>query len=253
MNNDSSYPNYSYQPAYQSQSTMPNNPMTQPGQNPAMPNQPAQSRTSGILIALTVLFGLASVIFLVLFAWMTAQYSDASTNLESKIKDATIKAVDENTVELQSQFAEKEKSPFKKFAGPSDYGELTFNYPKTWSVYEYASASNGGDFGAVFNPDKITSNGGDTINALRVKIDNTNYENAIRSYEGRVQNGQLQLQIVQINGANANLYIGELDNKFQGAILIIKIRDKTVTFQTDAYSVFQNDFFNVLSSINYNA
>ena len=252
MNNDSSYPNYAYQPAYQPQPAMVNNP-AQPGQNPAMPSQPAPNRTSGILIALTVLFGLAAVIFLVLFAWMTAQYSDASTELDSKIKTATIKAVDENTAELQAQFAETEKNPFKKFAGPADYGELTFNYPKTWSVYEYASATNGGDFGVVFNPEKITSTSGDSVNALRVKIDNTNYENAIKNYEGKVRSGQLQLQIVQINGANANLYIGQLDNKFQGAIVIIKIRDKTVTFQTDAYTVFQNDFYTILSSINYNA
>ncbi len=252
MNNNSSYQAYGYQSAYPPQPAVPNAP-NQPGQNPTAPNQPVQSRSNGILIGLTILFGLATAIFIVLFAWMTAQYSDASTDLESKINEAVVKAVDENTAELQEQFAEKEKNPLKKFAGPTDYGELTFNYPKTWSVYEYASATNGGEFGAVFNPDKITSNSASTINALRVKIDNTDYENAIKSYEGKVKSGKLELQIIQINGANANLYVGELDNKFNGAILIIKIRDKTATFQTDAFSVFQNDFFNVLSSIQYNS
>ena len=254
MNNDASFQPYDYQgqPAYQPQAA----PYSAP-QAPVSPGVPASapvvSKTSGALLALTVLFALSTVIFIVLFVWMFAQYSDVSSTVDSRVEVEVAKAVDENTAKLQAQFAETEKNPLKKFAGPADYGEVTFNYPKTWSVYEYASATNGGEFAAVFNPDRVTSTNSNTINALRFRIDGTNYENAIKQYEGQVAAGTLQLQIVQINGANANLYIGELTDGFQGAIVIIKIRDKTVTFQTDSWTVFQNDFINVLTSINYNA
>lgn len=259
MNNDSynfqpTGPAPDAQPAYQ-----PVNP--QPAYQPAggYPNQMSQQpapqggRVSGALVALTVLFALGTVIFVVLFIWMAAQYTDVSATLDSRVSAAVATAVDENTEKLQTEFAEKEKNPLKKFAGPADYGELTFNYPKTWSVYEYESATNGGNFSAVFNPDKITSTSGNVVNALRLQISNTSYENAISSYQGRVTNGELEMQIIQINGANANLYIGQLGDGFYGAITIIKIRDKTVTLQTDSWAVFQNDFVNLLNSISYNA
>jgi hypothetical protein len=44
---------------------------------------------------------------------------------------------------------EREKYPYKTFSGPEDYGKLTFEYPKTWSVYIAAAANKGGDFNGI--------------------------------------------------------------------------------------------------------
>ena len=97
-----------------------------------------------VIIALSLI----SVTFIGLFIWMYTQYDDARTNVDGQINAAVTKAIDENTMKLENEFAEREKYPFQTFAGPEDYGGLTFEYPKTWSVYVAADASHGGDFGA---------------------------------------------------------------------------------------------------------
>ena len=240
-----------FQPAYgYPQPSQPIQP-TQPGQ--PIQNQPKPKGTNGILTALTVLFGIGTVVFIVLFIWMAVEYGAISSDVDKRISDATIKAVDENTAKLEADFAEREKSPYKTFAGPVDYGEVTFNCPRTWSVYEYASAYTGGDYGAVFNPDKITSAEKDAINALRMTITSRSYDEVVKDYDGLIQDGKVTMDVIQVNGANVNLYRGEIVENLYSAAVIIKIRDKTVTVQTDAYSVFENDFFNVLNSLKYNA
>ncbi len=246
MNNDAYQP-YSYQPTYNQ--APPATPTMRPAPQPV--NQ-GGSR-SGMMIALMLVFALISITFIVLFVWMYAQYADASTALDAKIDAAVIEAVDDNTAKLEAEYAEREKSPFKTFAGPVDYGELTFQYPKTWSVYEYASATNGGNFGVVFNPDKITSTSSDTVNALRLTIDNSSFESSIQSYTNSVNDGDLQYKVIQVNGINANLYYGTFRNGFVGAVVLIKIRDKTATLSTDSYTVFGNDFETLIQSIKYNA
>ncbi len=243
--NNNPYQPYSY-PPYATPTAAQNVPARTPNQN--------QSRGGfGVLIALLVLFALFAVTFIILFVWMYTQYADATTALNAKVDAAVATAVEENTAKLEEEFIEREKSPFKTFTGPVDYGELSFQYPKTWSVYEYASATDGGSFGVVFNPNKITSANSKTVNALRFVVDNSSFEKAISSYESQVKSGKLQLKIIQVNGSNANLYYGTFSNGFQGAVVLIKIRDKTAKLTTDSYSVFGNDFETILSSVKYNS
>jgi hypothetical protein len=78
---------------------------------------------------------------------------------------------------------QREKYPYKTFSGPADYGQLTFEYPKTWSVYVAAPATNGGDFNAYFNPIQVDAVGKDTINALRVTIRNKSFEDVTAEYQ----------------------------------------------------------------------
>ncbi len=253
MNNDSYPANQPYQqPAYQAPQPNYGYP-PQPGQ-PMQHGQPGQQvKSSPILTVLTVLFGLGTVIFVVLFIWMAARYTEVSNDVDKKIKDATIAAVDENTAKLEADFTEREKTPNRTFAGPADYGEVTFEYPKTWAVYEYASASNGGDYGAVFFPYAVTGTDANTINALRFVINNNSYDSIVQELQKDIADGKITTDLRQINGANANFYLGQLRDGIYGAMVIIKVRDKTVIIQTDAYSVYGNDFETLLKTIRYNA
>ena len=55
-----------------------------------------------------------------------------------------------------------------------------------------------------------------------------------------------------VNGNNVDVYKGLLDSDLYGIVCIFKIRDKTAIIQTDAY-LFEEDFYNVLSKIRFNA
>ena len=205
-----------------------------------------------ILTVVAIVGGLAAVTFLGLFIWMYIQWTIAKTNVDGQVEVAVASAVNEKTEEMENQFTEREKYPYVIFAGPADYGELTFEYPKTWSMYEAQDASNGGEYAAYLNPDKVYPVG-DNINALRVLIKNQPYESYIQQYDGEVKSGNMTVMVRPINGENANVYTGKLPgtNEYQGIVAVIKVRDKTIVLQTDSM-VFAEEFSKILDSVQFN-
>ena len=202
-----------------------------------------------------VILSLVAATFIGLFIWMSINYSEARADVDGQIAVAVNAAVDENTMELEAEFLEREKEPYRDFAGPADYGELSFKYPKTWSVYVAKDASRGGDFEAYFNPIEVNEVSNNTINALRLKIVDEPFDNVAQTYqrfEEREEN-KLSVQSVTVAGVAANRYTGTIPNtELSGIIVIFKIRDKTAVFQTDSMN-FENDFEKLLKTIQFNA
>lgn len=226
---------------------------TQPTQSTLGVAAPAKKgNKSLVLMLVAVVSAITAVTFIGLFVWMYAKWDGAKRDVDGQIMAAVTQAVNDKTEELENQFAEREKSPYSTFAGPADYGELSFNYPKTWSVYEAKDAAKGGDYEAYLNPDKVYPVGSSSINALRVTIKDQAYDSYITTYDNPLKNGKIQLTVRPINGENANVYSGELPgSKFVGMVAVFKIRDKTAIIQTDAM-LFADDFQKVLDSIRFN-
>jgi len=222
-------------------------------QGPSMANAAPQDRSRMLMIIIIIVTSLLAVAFIGLFIWILVQYEEIKTDIDGQIDAEVAQAVKENTDKLEEDFAEREKSPYNTFAGPSDYGELTFSYPKTWNVYEAADASNGGDYEAYFNPDKVPPINDDIIYALRVYITSDSYEDVVEDYNGDVEDGELSVNVRQINGVNANVYEGKISDNINGIFAVIKIRDKTAIIRTDASGVFRDDFNAILDSIQYNS
>lgn len=207
------------------------------------------------MIILLIIAGLAAVSFMGLFIWMWARYDNVSTDVEGQITAAVATAKKETADALENEFAEKEKYPYSTFAGPADYGELSFQYPKTWSVYEERDASTGGEYSAYLNPDKVLPLSTTTVMALRVMIKDQSYDTYIRTLEDSVKAGKMTMEVRVVGGVNVNVYTGEIPTSaLQGIIAVMKIRDKTAVLQTDSGMVFANDFYNVvLSSVKFNS
>lgn len=229
----------------------------QAGQVPTARLVPVPAQNNGskttLFMVLSIVGGLVAVTFIGLFIWMYSQWSEAQTDVDSKINTAVATAVNEKTEELENQFTEREKLPYRIFTGPADYGELTLEYPKTWSVYEAKSATNGGDFEAYFNPDRVYVVGIDTINSLRVIIKDQAYDSFIQTYDTAVKNGKMSVAVRPVGGENANIYTGQLPGggDLQGIAAVFKIRDKTAVIQTDAM-LFSDDYYKILDSVKFN-
>lgn len=210
---------------------------------------------SGLIKTIVIIaLSLIAVTFIGLFIWMTMKYNDASTDVQGQIDVAVAKAKDEEATKLEAEFLEREKYPYKVFSGPVDYGQLTFEYPKTWSVYVAAAATKGGDFNAYFNPIQVDAVGKDTINALRVTIRDKSFDSITGEYQKYVDSkkSELTMESVTFNGATGNRYTGTIPNtKLQGIIVIFKIRDKTVIMQTDSL-LFKDDFDKLLGTVTFN-
>ena len=205
-------------------------------------------KTVGLIVV-----SLLAVLFIGLFIWMWEKWNDASTNVKGKVDVAVAEAKNELQAKLESEFDEKEKYPYKVFTGPTDLGELSFEYPKTWSLYVQSSANRGGDYAAYLNPGQVNVVQDDTVMALRVSIKGTLFDQAISDFAEKVRSGDMTLSTTVVNGNNVNVYTGKMDNEYQGIICVFKLRDKTVMLQTDSTSVFSDDFYRILKTVKFNS
>lgn len=202
-----------------------------------------------------IIVSLIAVTFIGLFIWMFVQYNDVQTDVDGQIAVAVAEAKDEQTVKMEAEFLEREKYPYKTFSGPVDYGQLSFEYPKTWSVYIAKDAANGGDYEAYFNPVQVDAVSNTTINALRVIIRDRSFEDIVAEYQKAMdrKDANLTVETITINGATANRYTGTIPNTdLSGYIVVFKIRDKTAILRTDSV-LFQGDFDKLLETIKFNA
>lgn len=232
-----------------------------PATAPAAPTMPpassAPAKDNSDLIKTIVIIGLSLIAatFIGLFIWMLVSYNDAKTDLDGKISLAVANAVDEKSAELELEFAEREKDPYQDFSGPEDYGQLSFKYPKTWSVYIDSDASKGGNFEAYFNPGEVNPVSATTINALRVVIRDKSFDEIAAEYEKEMnkKGANLSIESIKINNLAANRYTGTIPGtELNGYIVIFKIRDKTAILRTDSV-LFKDDFDKVLSTVTFNS
>ncbi len=183
--------------------------------------------------------------------WSYVNYTEQKTNVDGKIKLAEADARrDQGEIEAE-KFAQREKQPNRDFVGPDDYGRLTFSYPKTWSVYVAHDTSKGGTYEAYLNPITVPPVSPTQQFALRVTIEEKDYDQVVKTYEGLVKKGDLRTSAVSANGNNGTRLDGNFTKDIRGSAVIYKIRDKTMTLRTDA-DTFKPDFEEIIKTINFN-
>ena len=207
---------------------------------------------SGSLIAIigliVLLIGAGS-----LAIWALLNYNEQKSNVDGKVDLAVAEAKKEQGDSDEAKFAEREKEPNRQFVGPDDYGRLTFNYPKTWSVYEAKDVStSGGTYEAYLNPIVVPPVSASQQYAVRVTIEEKDYDKVIGSYESLVKKGDLRSGPASANGHSGTRFDGSFSKNIRGAAVVYKIRDKTVTLRTDA-DTFKPDFEKLIKTIDFNS
>lgn len=198
-----------------------------------------------IFIATTVLIGGA-------FVWALVNYIDQKNTVDTKVSSAVTTAVKAQADTDAATIETEAKLPNRSFAGPEDFGSLSFQYPKTWSTYISNDASSGGTFQAYLNPVSVPAVTGSAQYALRVTIETKDYDAALSTYTSLVKNGSLTSSTIKINGVDATRLDGTFSSNIRGSAVIFKIRDKTVTIRTDA-DTFKTDFDALVTSIKFNS
>ena len=224
-------------------------PPTTPADIPQFKNDGPGKTIAIIILTLT------TVAFVGLFIWTFINWTDASTNLQGQIDNAVAIAINDREAELELEFAEREKTPYTTFSGPEDYGNLSFPYPKTWSLYVENDAGTGRDYTAYLNPGGVQPLSKTTVCALRVTIRNSSSDSVIAEWQRYVEKGSMTVSVIKVNNgeSTANVYTGTLPSGLPGSAAIMKIRDKTAIIQTDSTEVFNSDFTNILSSLTFNS
>lgn len=192
------------------------------------------------------------ILFLIagsLAIWAYMQYSHEKSNVDSKVAIEVAKAKSEQAESDQKKFSEEAKNPRIEFVGPSEYGRVSFMYPRTWSVYIENDGSNRGDYKAYLNPVAVPSASNKASRfALRLEIINKNLDTVLNDYQSRLKKGELTSSSTEFNGISATRIDGTFEKELRGSVVLMKVRDKTIRFSTDA-DTFKPDFQTILGTV----
>ena len=183
--------------------------------------------------------------------WALLAYTEQKADVDGKISLAVAAGVKKQAEEDEAKFQESYKNPRIEFVGPSEYGRLSFMYPKTWSVYVEKDGTDRGDYKAYLHPVSVPSiSGKDSRYALRVEILNKNFDDTLKQYESQLKKGELKSSNVEYNGNAATRLDGAFSKELRGAVVLMKVRDKTIRLSTDADS-FKPDFDTLLGTVKF--
>ena len=202
---------------------------------------------------------IVSIIFMIvalalggLAIWSYINYSDQKTNVDTIKNTAVAEAKKIQADADEVKFTERDKQPNRQFVGPDDYGRVTFDYPKTWSVYINKDVSNGGTYEAYFNPVYVPPVSSTQQFAARLKIEQQDYSSVVSSFDQLVKKGDLKSSSITANGVTGVRLDGNFTKDIRGSEVIFKIRDKTISVRTDA-NTFLTDFNALITKIKFNS
>lgn len=195
-----------------------------------------KKRPIGLIISLiiTILLLCSAIAF---GFWAFAEREDYKNNVEPKIAAAVEVAKQENSKQKDAEFAEKEKSPLKAYQGPSAYGSVVINFPKTWSAYVNETGSGGSPLDGYFHPDFVPGAQSGTTFALRLQVTESAYAQEIRQFENTAKQGKARIaafQAPKVAGATGIRVDGEISQGKQGSMIILPLRDKTLKIFTES-------------------
>jgi hypothetical protein len=177
-------------------------------------------------------------------AWAFMSRQDYKNNTDQKVAAAVTVATAQESTKKDNQFVEKEKLPFHKYSGPTAYGSLVVQYPKTWSAYVDEKSSSSAPVDAYFNPIFVPALDMMPSYALRVQVVSTSYADVLKTFESNVKSGKIKTtayipaKVSSVTGVRLD---GEIAPQKQGSMVIIPVRDKTLKIWTESPD-FLNDF-----------
>ena len=186
-----------------------------------------------------------------LSVWLLVSYTEQKSDVDGKIRLAVAAAVKKQSEEDEAKFQESYKNPRIEFVGPSEYGRVSFMYPKTWSVYVDKDGSDRKDYVAYLHPVSVPPVGTATSRfAMRLEILNRSFDDTLKQYEQPLKKGELKSSNVEYNGVSSTRLDGAFTKELRGSVVLMKVRDKTIRLSTDA-DTFRPDFDAVLATVDF--
>ncbi len=212
-----------------------------------------KNEQGSISIVLAIGFGLLFILASVFSVWAYTERQSYKNDVDEKIDTAVIVAVQDAETKKEAEFLEREKSPVRTYVGPEVYGKLTFDYPKTWSVYVDENSS-----GTVLDlyayPKILPEFKSDAPYALRVEIVSSNYDKEVEKLNKLVEKGVLTTSAFR-PAKNENVLgikgDGDLGSERQGSVVFLPLRDRTIKIYSETPEFIKDFNTFVLPSLNF--
>lgn len=200
-----------------------------------------QSGLVNPLLIPLILVGIISVGFAGATIKFYNDFTDQRDNNQPKIEAAVDEATTQQKQQLEAEFTEREKQPYKTITGPSEFGSVRLTFPKTWSSY----VEQGGtvDYDFYSHPNYVPE---ENVNyALRMSVVQGNFADEVEEYDNQVEEGELRARSIRISGVTGTRLDGFLEKDQEGSMVLFPLRDKTLRVWTESKN-FRKDFDNII-------
>ena len=202
-----------------------------------------------LIIVIVLLFG-----SLAFGAWAFYERQDYKLNSDKKSAIAVKKAIIVEGVKKDAAFAIAEKSPYKTYSGPATYGSVSFQYLKTWSAYISETGKSASVVDVYFSPNFVPDIQLGVSFALRIQVVSTDYATVLKTFDSSVKAGKSSVSAYRapkVPGTLGAIITGTIDQKKQGTLVIIPLRDKTIKVWTEGTD-YVSDYTNtVLATLTF--
>lgn len=204
------------------------------------------------LLITSIVLSVLAVGLLAFGVWAFVGYMDNKDNVDSKVAIAVETAKKDQAAEDEAAFIEREKSPVRQAAGPTDLGKVTFDYPKTWSMYVDKDGS-AGTYLAYLHPGAVLPvSKSSTANAIVVSVEDKKYEDTLSTFAAAITKGDLKASPITVKDQAGTRLDGNFSKDVKGSAVLFKVRDKTLKIIVESND-YLGDFNNIiLTSLQFN-
>lgn len=173
--------------------------------------------------------------------WAFTSRADYKNNSDQKAAVAASQAVKDTEAVEAAKYAEEIKKPYDTYIGPAPFGNVTVNYPRTWSAYVAEAERSSTPVSGYFNPKIVPSvTDQDKTFALRVELAQSTYESVLDQFKGRLEQGEVTIApytLPKVPSVIGSRVEGQITPKKQGTMVILPLRNMTLKIWTES-----NDF-----------
>ena len=192
-------------------------------------------RSINLSFIVAIIFAITTIGAAGAFVWAYLEKNHYENDTAAIVAEAVNEAKDEQRSEDKANFEIEYQKPYTKFLAPRDFGAVEFEYPKTWAAYNnrYDKSS----YSVYFYPTLVPTINNKTSYALRLDISTRGYDETLKTFESQVTNGALNATPIKTakDKYEGMRFDGEVSNDIvNGSVVVFKVRDKTLTLQTDS-------------------
>lgn len=139
------------------------------------------------------------------------------------------------------KYAEEAKKPYDAYIGPAAFGNITVNYPKTWSSYVVENERGGNPVNGYFQPNVVPNvTDPDNSYALRVELVTSSYDTILKQFSNMTKQNQVTVKpyvLPKVPSIVGSRVEGQITPKKQGTMIVLPLRNMTLKVWTES-----NDF-----------
>jgi hypothetical protein len=170
--------------------------------------------------------------------WAFLGRQDYKNNSDQKVAAAVQETVEQTQAEEAERYAEESKEPLKPYTGPSQYGSIRVEYPKTWSAYVINRDQGNQPVEWYMHPNVVPDiSDRDNAYALRIELVSQSYDRELRRFDGAVRNDTVRVRpytLPNVEDIVGSRIDGEVVRGKQGRMIMLPLRDQTLKIWSES-------------------